>query len=142
MKYGKIAKLIMWALLLIGLVLLIVGSTSGFDGGSGIVDMFLRYAYLCAIIAVALVVILGIAIAVANNPKSLIKLLLGIIVAAAIVAVVYFTAAGNPALNVSQQPSQATLKLTDTLLNLTYLLGGCAILAILAGEVVKVTRNK
>ncbi len=142
MKYGKIAKLIMWALLLIGLVLLIVGSTSGFDSGSGIVDMFLRYAYLCAIIAVALVIILGIAIAVANNPKSLIKLILGIIVAAALVAVVYFTSAGNPALNVSQQPSQATLKLTDTILNLTYLLGGLAILAILAGEVVKVTRNK
>jgi len=142
MKYGKIAKLIMWALLLIGLVLLVVGGTSGFDSDSGIVDMFLRYAYLCAIIAVALVIILGIAIAVANNPKSLIKLLLGIVVAAALVAVVYFTASGSPALNVSQQPSQGTLKLTDTILNLTYLLGGLAILAILFGEVVKVTRNK
>ena len=142
MKYGKIAKLIMWALLLIGLVLLIVGSSSGFSSDSGIVDLFLRYAYLCAIIAVALVIILGIVIAVANNPKSLIKLLLGILVALAIVAVVYFTASGNPALNVSDQPDQSTLKLIDTVINLTYLLGGCAIVAILAGEVVRATRNK
>lgn len=131
----------MWALLIIGVVLLVWGTTSGFEG-TPVVDVFLRYAYVCAILAVALVLILSLVMAAANNPKSLIKLVIGLIVAAGIVAVVYFTAAGDPALNVSQQPSAQTLKLTDTIINLTAILGVCAIVAILGGEVIKVTRNK
>ena len=71
-----------------------------------------------------------------NNPKSLLKLLLGLVVIAAIVAGAYFLAPGTPAVGYLGEPvSDATLKLTDTILNLTYLLCGGAILALVAGAV-------
>ena len=47
-----------------------------------------------------------------------------------------------PAVGMAQQPSASTLKLTDTILNLTYLTGGVAIVSIIVGEVVKGIRNK
>ena len=41
-----------------------------------------------------------------------------------------------------EQPSKSTLKLTDTILNLTYLVGGLTILSIIVGEIVAGIRNK
>jgi hypothetical protein len=43
---------------------------------------------------------------------------------------------------IGEQPDQQTLKLTDTLLNLTYLLAGGAIVSIVVGEVISAVRNK
>ena len=78
-----------------------------------------------------------------NNPKSLIKLLAGVVAIAAVCFVVYLVSAGAPALNLTtEQPSATTLKLTDTVLNLTYLTGGLAILAIVFGEILGTVRNK
>ena len=42
----------------------------------------------------------------------------------------------------SKLPSAQQLKLTDTILTLTYLTGGAAILSIIVGEIVMAIRNK
>lgn len=139
--YSKIAKWLMWGLVILGIILMVFAWAADFEGG--IVDSYLRYTYVLAIAAVALVIILGIAIGAINNPKSLIKLLLGIVAVAAVVAVVYATASGAPLVNyLGDQPEHSVLKRTDTLLNLTYVLGACAIIAIIVGEVISSARNK
>ena len=52
-----------------------------------------------------------------------------VMVGLAIAAVVI--SPGAPAMGMAEQPEQSTLRLTDTVLNLTYLTGGLAILSIL-----------
>ena len=77
-----------------------------------------------------------------NNPKSLLKLGLGLVAIAAIVAVAYVLAPGTPAVGYLGEPvSDGTLKLTDTILNLTYLLFGGALLALVVGWIVGATRK-
>ena len=70
-----------------------------------------------------------------NNPKSLIKLGLVAVVIAAVAFVAYLLAAGNPAFGREGLDEVGTLKLTDTILNLTYFAGGVAILSIIVGEI-------
>ncbi|MBQ5415655.1 MAG: hypothetical protein IIU23_00465, partial [Bacteroidales bacterium] len=78
-----------------------------------------------------------------NNPKSIIKLLIGLVAVAAVCFVVYLVSKGNPAVGLTvDQPSAQTLKLTDTILNLTYLVGGVAIASIVLGEVISAIRNR
>ena len=77
-----------------------------------------------------------------NNPKSLVKLLIGLVVIAAIIGVAYILAPGTPAVGYLGEPvSDMTLKLTDTMLNLTYLLCGGAILSLIVGAIVSATRK-
>ena len=137
----------MWLLIAVGVVILIWGASKGYptspaqdDGGT--VDALLYWAYALCGLAVAAIVVFGIAIAAVNNPKSLIKLLIEVVAICVIVAVVYAVSAGNPALGLQEQPTPATLKLTDTILNLTYAVGACAILSIIFGEVFSAIRNK
>jgi hypothetical protein len=55
---------------------------------------------------------------------------------AALCLVAYLLAKGNPAVAYNGPAvSAGTLKLTDTILNLTYIVGGAAIVAIIVGEV-------
>ena len=55
----------------------------------------------------------------------------------------YLLAKGAPAVGLTtEQPDASTLKLTDTILNLTYITGAASILAIIFGEVVMAIRNK
>ena len=50
--------------------------------------------------------------------------------------IAFLLAKGNPAMAYNgPEVSAGTLKLTDTILNLTYIVGGAAILAIIVGEV-------
>lgn len=144
---NKFFKLFMWVLVLISLVILVLGWTKGFPDSpamdNGTVDPLLYWAYAMVGIAIFCVIVVGIVIATVNNPKSLIKLGIGIVAIAAVVAVVYSISAGAPALNLTtEQPAASTLKLTDTVLNLTYLAGGLAILSIVFGEVLSTIRNR
>ena len=144
---NKIFKWFMWALIIVGLVILVMGTTKGFPGSpaedNGTVDPLLYWAYAMLGIAIFCVIVVGIVISVVNNPKSLIKLCAGIVAVAAICFVVYSISKGAPALNLTtEQPSQGTLKLTDTVLNLTYLAGGCAILSIVFGELIGAVLNR
>ncbi|MBO4742274.1 MAG: hypothetical protein J5533_01445 [Bacteroidales bacterium] len=87
-------------------------------------------------IALFCVIVVGLIVSTKNNPKSLIKI--GIILAgvAVICLIAYLLAKGDPAMAYNGPAvSGGTLKLTDTVLNLTYIAGAGAILAIIVGEI-------
>lgn len=144
---NKFFKMFMWALIAVSIVILVLGFVKGFPASpamdNGTVDPLLYWAYAMVGIAVVCVVLVGIIIAAANNPKSLIKLGIGIVAVAAVCFVVYSISAGAPAIGLTtEQPNAGTLKLTDTVLNLTYLAGGLAVLAIVFGEILGTVRTK
>ena len=143
MKYEKILKWILLVLFLVGVVFSFYGFAVGFEAnGDAPVDNILYCAYAFAAITILAVIAGVVVIGGINNPKSLLKLLLGIVVIAAIVAGAYFLAPGTPAVGYLGEPvSDMTLKLTDTMLNLTYLLCGGAILSLIVGAIVSATRK-
>lgn len=134
----------MWALVLVSVGVLIWGFVTGFESNDAVaVDVLLRWGYVMVGIALAAVIVVGIVISAINNPKSLIKMLIGLVAIAAVCFVVYLVSPGAPALNLTtNQPSASTLKLTDTIMNLTYLAGGLAIVAIIFGEIMSSVRSK
>ena len=143
MKYTKIVKWILALLFVVGAVFSFYGFAVGFESnGSAPVDNILYCAYAFAAITVLAVLFGVVVIGGINNPKSLIKLVLGLVAIVAIVAVAYVTAPGTPAVGYLGAPvSDGTLKLTDTVLNLTYLLFGAAILSLVVGWIVSATRK-
>ena len=143
MKYEKIIKWLLLALFIVGAVFSFYGFAVGFDSNADApVDNMLYCAYIYAGIAILAVLIGVVVIGGINNPKTLVKLLAGIVVIAAIIAVAYVLAPGTPAVGYLGGPvSDMTLKLTDTMLNLTYLLCGGAILSLIVGAIVSATRK-
>jgi len=146
-KVNNIFSWVMWLLILVGVGLLVWGALKGYpsspaqsDGGT--VDALLYWAYLLVGLSIACIVVFGIAIAAVNDPKMLIKFLVGIVAICVVVGVVYALSSGAPAIGTNKQVTAGTLKMTDTVLNLAYLLAGCAVLAIVAGEVLSAIRNK
>ena len=143
MKYAKIIKWILAVLFVVGIVFSFYGFLVGFESnGNAPVDNMLYCAYAFALITVAAVVFGVVVIGGINNPKSLLKLLAGLVAIVAVVAVAYVLAPGTPAVGYLGDPvSDGTLKLTDTMLNLTYFLFGGALLALVAGWVIGATRK-
>ena len=143
MKYEKLIKWLLVALFIVGIVFSVYGFIVGFDtNGNAPVDNILYCTYTFAAIAVLAVVFGVVVIGGINNPKNLLKLLAGLVVVAAIVAVAYVLAPGTPAVGYLGEPvSDGTLKLTDTVLNLTYFSFGAAILALVVGWIVGATRK-
>lgn len=142
--YAKIAKYCSWALAIIGVIILIWGSMTGFESNGGTpVDVLLRWGYILLGLAIAAVLFAAIVIGGMNNPKGLVKAGIALVAIAVVCLVVYLISAGNPLVGyIGEQPDQQTLKLTDTLLNLTYILAGGAIVSIVVGEVISAVRNK
>jgi len=137
----------MWVLMAIGVLLVVLGFIKGWPSlgqpDNGTVTPLLNWAYVLLIAAIACIVIFGIAIKAMNDPKSLIKLLIGLVAVAVVVGIVYAISKGSPAIGYNGEPVSAfTLKYTDTLLNLTYLLAGLAVVAIIVGEILSAVRNK
>ena len=143
MKYEKIIKWLLVALFIVGIVFSVYGFIVGFESnGNAPVDNILYCAYAFALIALLAVVLGVVVIGGINNPKSLLKMVLGLVAIAAIVAVAYTLAPGTPAVGYLGDPvSDGTLKLVDTVLNLTYLLFGAAILSLIVGWIVGATRK-
>ena len=143
MKYAKIIKWILAVLFVVGIVFSFYGFIVGFESnGNAPVDNMLYCAYAFALIAIAAVVFGVVVIGGINNPKSLLKLLAGLLAIVAVVAVAYVLAPGTPAVGYLGDPvSDGTLKLTDTMLNLTYFLFGGALLALVAGWVIGAIRK-
>ena len=143
MKYDKIIKWLLLALFIVGAVFSFYGFAVGFDtNGDAAVDNMLYCAYIYAGIALAAVVLGVVVIGGINNPKTLLKLFAGLVVVAAVIAGAYFLAPGTPAVGYLGEPvSDMTLKLTDTMLNLTYLLCGGALLSLVVGAIVSATRK-
>ena len=143
MKYDKIIKWVLVALFILGVIFSFYGFAVGFEAnGNAPVDNMLYCAYAYAAIAILAVVFGVVVIGGINNPKTLLKLALGVVAIVVIIAGAYFLAPGTPAVGYLGTPvSDGTLKLTDTILNLTYLLFGGAILALIAGWIIGATRK-
>ena len=105
-------------------------------------DIVLFWAYALVIAAIVLVVVLSI-INMAGNKKSLKKTGILLLIAVALIGVSYLLASGDPiAVNMEVQPTHATLKMTDTLLNLSYALVVIALLALVWGSVRNLIKNR
>ena len=143
MKYEKIIKWILVALFIVGIVFSVYGYVVGFEtNGNAPVDNMLYCTYAFAAVALLAVVFGVVVIGGINNPKSLLKMLLGLVVIGGIAAVAYVLAPGTPAVGYLGDPvSDGTLKLTDTVLNLTYFTFGASILALVVGWIVGATRK-
>jgi len=144
-KYAKIIKVLLWVLMILSVGVLILGTMKGFEANDGkMTDLLLYWAYGMVGLALVSVVCVGLYIAIRTNPKSLVKM--GIIIAGAAVLafIAYLLASGAPAMgyNGSKVPTASELKMTDTILNLAYILGGAAIASIVVGEIVMSLRNK
>lgn len=135
---NKIFKITGWVLGLLGIVFGILAFVN--EGSS--VDLLLRYTYFLFFAAVVIWIGLAIFIAGRNNPKNLLKAAGVVVGVAALAVLAYVLSAGAPALNVKTQPTPQWLKLTDTMLLLTYVLGGAAIIAIIVGAVRDAINNK
>ena len=135
---NKVFKITGWVLGILGIVF---GVLAFANGGSAI-DLLLRYTYVLLIAAVVIWVGLAIFIAGKNNPKNLLKAAIVVAIVAVLVFLAYTLSSGAPAVNVKTQPSELWLKMTDTMLLLTYILGGAAIVAIIVGAVREAITNK
>jgi len=135
-NYSKIFKWLMLGLIVISFAMLVAGFIVGFTTSDGVMtDVLLYWAYVMIGIAMIAVIAFGLWIGIKNNPKMLVKLGIGAGALVVICLIAYLLAAGKPAMGMLVQPSAATLKLTDTILNLTYFAGICSIAAIIAGEI-------
>ena len=134
----------MWVLLLVSVAVSIYGFAVGFESNDAQpVDVVLYWAYALVGIAVVSAVIVSVVINAINNPKSLIKLGIVLLAAAVVIGGAYLLAPGSPAVGLvsAELPSAGTLKLTDTILNLTYLACGAAVLSVVVGEIVALFRK-
>ena len=136
----------MLAISIVAIGLLVWGSIVGFPArvadDNGTVDPLLNWTYVVIGIALFCVIVVSTVVSAMNDPKSLVKLGIGLAAIAAVCFVVYLLSPGNEALNLTvEQPSATTLKLTDTVLNLTYLTGALAIAAIIFGEIWRAVRK-
>lgn len=144
-NYSKIFKLVMLVLIVISVVLLVWGFFAGFEANDGrAVEVLLYWAYAILALAILAVVVFGLIISVKNDPKSFVRLGIGLLAIAAICFVAYLIAPGKMPLqwNNAKMPTASELKLTDTILNLTYFTGALAIISIIVGEIVMAIRSK
>ena len=143
MKYEKIVKWVLAALFAVGVVFSFYGFAVGFESnGNAPVDNMLYCAYAFALTTILAVVFGVVVIGGINNPKSLLKLLLGLVVGGAVIAVAYVLAPGTPAIGYLGDPvSDGTLKLVDTVLNLTYFFFGGALLTLVGGWIIGAIRK-
>ena len=147
-KYAKIIKYVLWGLLILSVLVLLWGMIKGYPAtvaeDNGTVDPLLFWAYIVLGIALAAVIGVGIYIRAKQEPKSLIKTGIAVVGAAVLFGLCYLLASGAPAVGYTgaRIPTSTELKMTDTILNLAYIVGGAAILSIIAGEVLMTIRNK
>ena len=142
--YAKIVKYISWALLIIGAIIGVIGFIIGFGTSDAVaVDMLLYCGYAMAGIAVAAIVVLGIYASAIVDPKKLLKSAGILIAALAIIVVAYLVAPGADPVGYTGLPqSKTVLKLTDTILILTYVFFGATVLSVIVGAIVSGARNK
>jgi 4-amino-4-deoxy-L-arabinose transferase-like glycosyltransferase len=144
-NYNKLFKLVMWVLVVISVVLLVWGFLTGFEANDGrAVNVLLYWAYAILGLAILAVVVFGLIISAKNDPKSLVRLGVGLLVIAAVCFIAYLIAPGKMPLQWTNAklPTASELKLTDTILNLTYFTGALSIIAIIFGEIMMAIRNK
>lgn len=135
---SKFAKYILFLLFGLGVLLTILF----FINQDGMLDTYLFYAYLLFGVGAVLAIVLPL-ISMAQNPKALKKVLFGILLAAGLVVVSYLLASGDAvSVNLAEEPTAFTYKITDTGLILTYILLGVAFFSIIAGSVMNMVKNR
>lgn len=137
----KYTKYIMWVMILISVCIAVWAFQTSFTGAT--VDTLLYWGYILVGTGILAIVGFGLGYAAIVNPKSLIKIFGVIAGVAALVAVSYFLAKGEP-VNIigARQPSDGELKFVETILNLTYIALGASVCAILFGICVNFLRSK
>ena len=144
-KYAKIFKILLWVLMILSVGVLVWGFFTGFEANDGAAtNVLLYWAYIVLGIALVSVICVGLYVTATTNPKGLIKIGVAVVAAAALFGICYLLASGAPAVGYSgaTPPTATELKMTDTILNLAYLVGGAALLSIICGEVLMTIRNK
>ena len=147
-KYAKISKIVLLVLIVLSVAVLLWGMIKGYPAtvaaDNGTVDPLLFWAYIVLGIALFAVICVGLYVTATTNPKGLIKIGIAVLAAAALFGICYLLAGGNPAIGYSgtTPPTATELKMTDTILNLAYLVGGAAILSIIVSEVFMSIRKK
>ncbi|MBQ0096281.1 MAG: hypothetical protein KBS53_01355 [Bacteroidales bacterium] len=130
---NKIIKWITWALMIVGIVFTILVFVQ--NGSDLSVNLLLYWAYAMVALAIASIVY-GIVRDSVVNPKNIKKIGIVLVGAVVLVGLAYVFAPGTPAVGYVGTPvSDAALKLTDTVLNLTYFSVAAAILAVIAAAV-------
>ena len=146
MKLNKIFKWGMVVLILISVAIVVWGFVSGFEVNKVATkptNVLLTWAAIMIGIALFCWIIIGLIISVANDPKSLVKMGISLLAIAAVCLVAFLLAKGNPVPGyVGPEVPAGQLKLTDTILNLTAIVGVGAILAIIVGEIRLAIANK
>ena len=75
----------MIALIVVSVILLVLGFVKGFEANDGRgVENLLRWAYVMLGIAICAAIIVSAIVGFINNPKSVIKLLIGLVAVAAV----------------------------------------------------------
>ena len=145
-KYAKLFKIMLVVLIVVSVGVLLYGMIKGYPDknelDNGTVAPLLYWAYTVLGIALASVICVGLYITATTNPKGLVKIGIAVVGAAVLFGLCYLLASGAPAINCSKVATPSELKMTDTILNLAYLVGGAAILSIIVGEVLMTIRNK
>ena len=146
MKLNKIFKWGMAVLILISVAIVVWGFVSGFEVNKVATqptNVLLTWAAIMIGIALFCWIIIGLIISVANDPKSLVKMGISLLAIAAVCLVAFLLAKGNPVPGyVGPEVPAGQLKLTDTILNLTAIVGVGAVLAIIVGEIRLAIANK
>lgn len=141
--YEKIIKYLALALLVIGAALTVWGYVAGFTADGKEVDTLLIWAYIMVGVGIAVAVLGSLFASVSNNPKVLLKLLGGAVVCAVLIGGAYLLASGDPLPNhMGTAPAETTLKLTDTILNLTYLACIVAVVSVIGSLIWDAIRSK
>lgn len=131
---NKIVKYATLVLMLIGVALTAYVFAKGGDETS--VNALLVWAYTMLGLAI-LAIVYGIIRDVAQNPKKLISMGAVILGCAALVIAVYVAVPGNPAIGyMGPEVSEGTLKLTDSMIILTYIAIAGAVCSIIVGGIV------
>lgn len=142
--YAKVVKYLSYVLLLVGAVLTIVVLAGDVDvnQNESLVEPLLYWAYALVAVGIIGAAIVGPVINIINNPKGMKKSLFTIIGAIVVIGLAYVFAPGSEAIGlVGAQPDFATLKMTDTLLNLAYVALAGAIISIIVGIIINAVRR-
>lgn len=135
---SKLGKYILYSLMAISVIFVV----AFFINQDAVLDSFLYYAYVLFGVALFSVICLPL-INLFDNPKGIKKILLSLGLVVVLVGLAYLLSSGEPLVNKPNlQPSENTLKMTDTGLILTYFLAGAAFLSIAFGGVLSIIRNR
>lgn len=140
--YAKVIKYIMWALLAICVAIVGWGVLAGLTSNEALpIDVLLYWSYALIAIAILAIVVIGIYVTAKNGVKGLIKLAAVVVGACVLVGIAYVLAPASSVPVTGIEPTFGQLKLTDTVLNLTYFTCGVSILVILFSAIANAVRK-